>query len=71
MRIESQMCSPTIVFLIGIGLMCYLKTIKHLFISRCAEIRCCDRLITCKRDVIDSDIAGGLAESTTTLDLNL
>jgi len=61
--LSHEVCSPTILVLIGLVAGLYLKTIKHLFISRCTKIDCCG--VQCERDVINNDDAIELAESTT------
>jgi hypothetical protein len=66
--LNHDVCTPTFLILIGFLGMMYLKTVKHLFISRCTSIECCG--ISCERDVIDSEQASELA-STTTQDCKL
>ncbi len=67
--LSHEVCSPTILVLIGLVAGLYLKTIKHLFISRCTRIDCWG--VHCERDVINNDDAVELAESTTDSNLNV
>ena len=64
---QLEFCTPVMVVLSGFVAMLYLKTIKHLFISRCTQIDCC--CIQCKRSVIDESDASHLAESTEKMEL--
>jgi len=61
--LNHEMCNPTIIVLIGMVGIIYLRTVKHLFISRCKSIDCCG--VRCERDVINQDDAVELASTTT------
>ena len=64
---KMEICTPMIVLLIGFFGVLYLKTIKHLFISRCTDIKCC--CMACKRNPITDIEASHLAETTEKLEM--
>ncbi len=57
--IYKDTCTPIILVIIGIAVVVYIKTLKHLMISRCTDIdMCCIKL---KRNVVTDSIASEIA----------
>jgi hypothetical protein len=57
--IEKDTCTPIIIVVIGIAVVVYVKTLKHILISRCTDISFC--CISFKRAVLSDEVANDIA----------